>query len=98
MDTLNTLRTRVPGLAPLSDPGTAAQRVDLQFRERAFWLFLSGHRQGDLRRLIRQYGRGAESVFPTGPWVAGLQYGTDVTFPTGEQFNPNYTTCLDRNP
>jgi hypothetical protein len=98
IDTLNTLRTRVPGLAPLSDPGTTAQRVDLQFRERAFWLFLSGHRQGDMRRLIRQYGRGTESVFPTGPWVAGLLYGTDVTFPTGEQFNPNYTACLDRNP
>jgi len=47
----------VAELAALTDPGTAEARVDLLFRERAFWFFLTGHRQGDLRRLIRQYGR-----------------------------------------
>jgi len=65
-------------LAPLVDPGTPAAEVDLTFRERAFWLYLTGHRLGDLRRLIRQYGRGAETVFPTGPWHKGGVYGTDV--------------------
>jgi hypothetical protein len=65
-------------LAPLADPGTAAGRVDLTFRERAFWMYLTGHRLGDLRRLIRQYGRGAETVFPTGTWHKGGPYGTDV--------------------
>jgi hypothetical protein len=59
------------GLAPLADPGTAGGRVDLLFRERAFWLYLTGYRQGDLRRLIRQYGRTPDQVYPTGlgmPW------------------------------
>ncbi|HEX6134868.1 MAG TPA: tetratricopeptide repeat protein, partial [Longimicrobiales bacterium] len=37
-------------LAPLQDPGSPAARVDLLFQERAFWLFLTGHRLGDLRR------------------------------------------------
>jgi hypothetical protein len=65
-------------LAPLVDPGTQAAQVDLTFRERAFWLYLTGHRLGDLRRLIRQYQRGAETVFPTGTWHKGGPYGTDV--------------------
>jgi hypothetical protein len=65
-------------LAPLTDPGTAAARVDLTFRERAFWLFGTGHRLGDMRRLIRQYSRTAESVFPTGTWHKGGPYGADV--------------------
>lgn len=65
-------------LAPLVDPGTLAAQVDLTFRERAFWMYLTGHRLGDLRRLIRQYNRGAETVFPTGTWHKGGPYGTDV--------------------
>ena len=65
-------------LAPLADPGTQAAREDLMFRERAFWLFGTGHRLGDLRRMIRQYGRGAETVFPTGTWHKGGPIGPDV--------------------
>lgn len=65
-------------LAPLTDPGTTAAREDLTFRERAFWLFGTGHRLGDMRRLIRQYGRNAEAVFPTGTWHKGGPIGTDV--------------------
>ncbi len=68
-------------LPPLADPGTAAARVDLLFRERAFWLFLTGHRMGDLRRLVRQYGRSQDAVFPTGAWHKGGVYGVDVNFP-----------------
>ncbi|MGI8546274.1 MAG: hypothetical protein ACR2M1_02905, partial [Gemmatimonadaceae bacterium] len=55
-------------LAPLTDPGTDAARVNLMFAERGYWLYATGHRLGDYRRLIRQYGRGAETVFPTGAW------------------------------
>ena len=101
--TLNALRTTVPGLAPLADPGNAAGRVDLLFRERAFWLFSTGHRLGDLRRLVRQYGRSAESVFPTGTFFKGGAYGDDVNFPIpeAEQNNPEIppgeNICLDRN-
>ena len=100
--TLNAARSTVPGLTPLTDPGTDAARVDLVFRERAFWMFSTGHRTGDLRRLIRQYGRAANTVFPTGPWHKGGTYGGDVTIPIpqAEQNNPNLpssaTTCIDR--
>jgi len=84
------------------------EQVDVMFRERAFWLFGTGTRLGDLRRLVRQYGRDAESVFPTGPYANGhdphlpsplANYGTDVSLslPVGADFpttNPNYRGCL----
>ena len=97
MGTLNTLRATVPGLLPLVDPGTASGRVDLLFRERAFWMYLTAHRLGDMRRLIRQYGRDSETVFPTGPYFKGGRYGTDVTLvpSQGETNNPNWTACTD---
>jgi starch-binding outer membrane protein, SusD/RagB family len=99
LDTLNALRTSMPGLAPLSDPGTDSGRVSLLFRERAFWLFLTGHRQGDMRRLIRQYGRPTESVFPTGPYYQFGSYGTAIEFePFGETYNPNFHGCLNDHP
>jgi hypothetical protein len=87
-------------LADLTDPGTAAAREDLVFYERAFWLYNTAHRLGDLRRLIRQYGRSAESVFPTGAYFKGGNYGIDVNVPVPqpEENNPNFAQCLDRNP
>ena len=104
LTTLNTARATVTGLTPLTDAGTEAARVDQLFRERAFWLFSTGHRTGDLRRLIRQYGRAANSVFPTGAWHKAGNYGSDVTLPIpqAEQNNPNLpsgtNTCIDRVP
>jgi hypothetical protein len=99
IDTLNALRTLVPGLAPLTDPGTAAGREDLLFRERAFWLFGRGHRLGDMRRLIRQYGRQPAAVFPTGAFVKGGVYGPDVNFPItqAEENNPSFQGCINRS-
>ena len=96
---LNELRTTTPGLAPLALPTTTAAQVDLLFRERAFWMYATGHRQGDLRRLVRQYGRNKESVFPTGPYRAGLFYGDAVAFAPApsEQNNPNSTGCINRD-
>jgi hypothetical protein len=100
--TLNAARTTVTGLAPLTDPGTDAGRVNQLFRERAFWLFSRGHRVGDLRRLIRQYSRPAETVFPTGTWHKNdAKYGGDVSIPvpSAEQNNPNVgkaDICIDR--
>jgi hypothetical protein len=88
------------GLDPsLSTPGTPEAATDLLFTERAFWLFATGHRLGDMRRLIRQYGRPAETVFPTGDYFRGLTYGSDVNLPLPrrEENNPNVTGCLDRN-
>jgi len=83
-------------LAPLTDPGTAAGRVDLLFRERALWMYVTGHRLGDMRRLIRQYGRTESSVFPTGTYFYGPGgvFGNDVAFPipftevNNTQFDP----------
>jgi hypothetical protein len=95
---LNAARATVTGLTPLTDPGVAG-RVDLMFRERAMWLFMTGHRLGDLRRMVRQYGRGAETVFPTGAYHKdNLTRGTDVNIviPISERNNPKFSGCLDR--
>jgi starch-binding outer membrane protein, SusD/RagB family len=87
-------------LGPLSQPATDPERIDLLFTERAFWLFGTGHRHGDLRRLVRQYSRPVETVFPTGPYKQGQVYGPEVTFTpeAGERNNPNYQRCENREP
>jgi starch-binding outer membrane protein, SusD/RagB family len=99
---LNDLRSTAiqPALPPLADPGTRTAREDLIFRERAFWTFGTGRRHGDLRRLIRQYGRPADSVFPGGISAHNVPYGPQFTLaPNVTQFNnPNYSGCLHRNP
>jgi hypothetical protein len=101
---LNDLRDAI-GLTALPAAGSLDAAVDQLFSERAFWLFATGHRLGDMRRLIRQYGRDPETVFPTGDWFkGGLTYGTGVNLPLPrrEQNNPNLPAtpdgCLDRNP
>ena len=80
----------------------AGGTVNLLFAERARWLWLTAHRLGDMRRLIRQYGKPANTVFPTGPYfkVNFATYGTDVNFPVPitEKNNPNFQGCYDRNP
>lgn len=75
--------------------GTDA-RVDTLFRERAYALWLTGHRLSDLRRLIRQYGRREDQVFPTGATAIGIEYGTAVSLPVpfDEVNNPNFGGCL----
>ena len=63
-------------LPPLADPGNSSNdsaRVALLFAERAEWLFMTGTRQGDLRRLLRQYPqiyRSQAQAYPTGPYTA----------------------------
>jgi hypothetical protein len=83
-----------PALPDVSANGAVAEQNQL-FSERAYWLYLTSHRLGDLRRLIKYYGRGAETVFPTGPYIkAGVTtvYGTDVNspIPQAEDNNPNF--------
>jgi hypothetical protein len=96
---LNDLRSGA-GLTPLVDPLTASGREDLLFAERGFWTYLTGRRVGDLRRLVRQYNRPVNEVFPTGAYHKGGEYGTDVNFPVSanERNNPRFTACIDRNP
>ncbi len=94
---LNDLRA-AQDLDPLAEPGTLDEAVDQLFSERAFWMFATGHRLGDMRRLIRQYGRTAEEVFPSGIYLKGGSYGNDVNLPMPQEEgnNPNYAGCLDR--
>jgi len=95
---LNAARATGTDLPALTDPGSTVAREDLLFRERAFWMFSTGHRLGDLRRLIRQYGRAENTVFPTGVWFKGGPFGSDVNFPIpfSETNNPNFVQCTDR--
>jgi len=99
---LNHLRETAitPALPDTTDPGTPDGRVNLLFRERAFWLFLTGHRQGDLRRLIRQYGRDQSQVYPSGLYPGGTgTYGSDITAPIPaleRQYNPRFAGCASR--
>ena len=72
---LNALRAG-PGLGALADPGTNPARQDLLLRERAFWLFATGTRLADLRRLVRVYGRTSVSVFPSGTYWRGGTYSS----------------------
>lgn len=103
---LNELRSGMAGLSPIADPGVDSVRVDTMFTERAFWLFATGHRLGDMRRLTRStanggYGRAIESVFPTGTYIHELRpagvYGSDVSFPIPLEEDNNSafkgTTC-----
>jgi hypothetical protein len=69
-------------LDPLVDPVTPDARRAMLFQERALWLYNTGHRQGDLRRLSRApYNLPVTQVWPTGPHFRGGNYGTDVAYP-----------------
>ena len=94
LNILNTLRASV-GLADLTLPTTTAAQVDLLYHERAFWLYLTGRRLGDLRRLVSRYGRDPETVFPTGEYPAGGLYGSATAIPFSQTVegaaNPHIT-------
>ncbi len=109
---LNALRQSAPALLSSGEAidslppdsttlASATMQVDVMFRERAFWLYLTGHRLSDMRRLIRQYHRAAETVFPTGvDAVTGSGYGSSIEFPVSsdESNNPNSHGCLNTEP
>jgi hypothetical protein len=95
--------TRGGNLTVLADPGNDTARINTHFRERAFWMFSTGHRLGDMRRLLRQYGSygfTAATVYPNGAFLKGGSYGDAIQMPVpfDEQNNPNFHGCLDRNP
>jgi hypothetical protein len=99
---LNALRASnspaIPAIAGTA-PTTQAAAVDQLFAERAYWMWLTGHRLGDMRRLVRVYGRDAETVFPIGnqPTPLNGTYGTGVTItiPKNERNNTNFQGCID---
>ena len=84
----------------LATPATRDAAVNLFFREKAFWQFARGARLGDLRRLIRQYGRAESQVFPEGSFhKTHTSFGDDVNLPVtdNEKSNPGFSGCIDRN-
>ncbi|HEU4990222.1 MAG TPA: hypothetical protein VFT41_10600 [Gemmatimonadaceae bacterium] len=93
----------VPAMAPLAMPADQASATDLFFREKALWQFERGWRMNDLRRLVRQYHRSQDQVFPSGPFTRNGtpsgNFGTQVAFPVPdyEMVNPNFHGCLDNN-
>lgn len=98
---LNTLRqdsASTSTLPTLTDPGTADARIDTLFMERAAWLFVTGHRQGDLRRLVQRYGRDKNQVYPHGVYPGLGAYGDfiDASIPRDELTNPHFDGCLNR--
>jgi hypothetical protein len=105
MTILNTLRTTPPligkyqpaAMTALAAPTTQAAATDLFFREKALWQFGRGERLGDLRRLVRQYNRTQDNVFPSGPFHKNGNYGSNVAFPVPdlELANPKFHGCLD---
>jgi hypothetical protein len=92
-------------MTPLTNPANQTDATNLYFREKAFWTFSRGMRLGDSRRLIRQYKRTQDQVFPVGTFhkAGNPPYGTDVTFPVArtstidEGANPNFHGCIDRS-
>lgn len=85
------------GVRLLRTPATASAAADSLFADRAFWLFATGHRQGDLRRFMRTpYNRRGADVYPTGGtakiYPRQYHYGSDVSapIPPTEYTNPKF--------
>jgi len=107
MTILNALRATPPRLGnfqpaamtALPTPASKDAAVNLFFREKALWQYARGQRLSDLRRLVRQYGRTQNTVFPSGQQYKGVPYGSDTSLPVpdAERVNPQFTGCLDKN-
>lgn len=113
LSTLNALRSTPPSyilsgtavlaaITPaLGSPADSSAAVTQLFTERGRWLWLTGHRLSDLRRLERQYARPDSLVFPNGGYFkSGLQYGTATSYPIplDEDNNPKSHGCLSTAP
>lgn len=103
IDKINDARRSV-SLPDTVDPGNRTARVNLLFRERAFWFYLEGSRLGDMRRLVKQYGRSASSVYPMGNYTQHQKYsvyGAAYVFsPPSSEYSNNYSYegCISTNP
>lgn len=86
----------------LVDQGSFAGNLDLLMQERAFHMYTTGHRVGDMRRLIRNYGLTEAAVYPQGVAGKGLNFEDDVNVPitVDEDNNPNFTasSCVTTTP
>ena len=108
MNILNSLRAtpqtfgvfKPTAMPPLPSPADNTALTDLFFREKALWQFGRGFRMDDLRRLVRQYHRSQDKVFPSGNFMRGGQYGSQTNFPVpdDERTNTLFTGCMDTSP
>ncbi len=93
--------TRGPNLTAIADTfANNTSRMKTHFRERAFWMFSTGHRLGDMRRMVRQYVYPADSIYPRGGYYKGGAFGAALMLPVPfEEVNtPNFTQCTNLNP
>jgi hypothetical protein len=82
----------------LADLSAASRKAQMQqiLSERAFWMYVTGHRLGDWRRMLRSpynaapYSFVTEDVYPVGGSLS-----TTLEFPTPQLTspNPNYKAC-----
>jgi len=91
--TLNTLRATI-GMGAMTDPGTTDERVDSLYHERAFWLYLTGHRLGDMRRLVKIYGRDPQTIYPIGAHPMGGTYGNETAIGFNYLFEGQYNSKI----
>ncbi len=100
---LNEARRSI-GLSDTTAPSSMKDKTDLLFRERAYWFYGHGTRLSDMRRLVRQYGRPINSVYPIGEYSRAsdvFTYSDAVVFiPSIREHNENYaySGCINRNP
>jgi hypothetical protein len=95
--TMNTLRGTV-GLGPVADSSADGPKAEIEqiLTERAFWFYVTGHRLGDWRRVLRPpyngspYNFVASDVYPFGP---GIQSTLEFPTPLVTNPNPNYVAC-----
>jgi hypothetical protein len=98
---INAARKDVGGLAAAGSVPGGMTAIQFLFQERAFDLWLTAHRLGDMRRLIgKEYTMPINSVYPNGTYPKGGQYGNEVSLPipVAELSNPNYKACDDTKP
>jgi starch-binding outer membrane protein, SusD/RagB family len=76
--------------------GTAKQQMQQLLSERAYWMWVTGHRLGDWRRMLRAPYNAAPFSFATGdvyPTGGGLFNILEFPTPLLTNPNPNYKAC-----
>jgi starch-binding outer membrane protein, SusD/RagB family len=87
-------------LVDLSASTPKAQMLQL-LSERAFWMYVTGHRLGDWRRMLRAPYNGAPFNFVTSDvYPVGTNISSTLEFPTPTftSPNPNYKACDPTQP
>ncbi len=103
IEIINEARRSV-GIADTVEPTAWNEKVNLLFRERAYWFYGEGVRLADFRRLVRQYGRNPYNIYPSGAYgrqqlqnVYGIAY-VYIPAPSDLVDNPKYDGCFNDNP